>query len=236
VHNGYGWVLLDMKRCPKCSFLYLDSDQLCDLDQTPLIRDDFGTDVDVSEPAKQEGVNLSLTAAVHQRKLNMKTLAAAVVAGLVIGLMVLLSYQRMRPTLQASQAPTTSQTRASQASRVTQVAQQALNEVSKAALTQPESESPAPTDDTASLSAEQTSSSTTKAPNTRPDSVRLRVSSNPVSTGDAAKSGRGPVTIQLDDGSTLQAEEVWRTKAGIWYRRKGIVTFLKLNRVRAITR
>ncbi len=28
-------------------------------------------------------------------------------------------------------------------------------------------------------------------------------------------------------GSSLQADEVWRTKAGIWYRRKGIVTLLQ---------
>lgn len=225
-----------MKRCPKCSFLYLDSDQLCDLDQTPLIDDDFGTDVSVAEPPKQKAVKLSPLAALHQRKLNMKTLTAAIVACLVIGLMLLLSYQRMRPTLQASQAPPTSQAREIQASRVSQVAQQALTEVSKAQLTQQESESPAKPVDTTSPSAEPRSLITPKtANNTRPQSLRLRVSSNPVSTGDAAKSGRASVNIRLDDGSTLQAEEVWRTKAGIWYRRKGIVTFLKPNRLRAVS-
>lgn len=225
-----------MKRCPQCSFLYLDSDQLCDLDQTPLIADDFGTDVDVIKQSDRKAGKISLTAAVSQRKLNLKTLTAATVAGLVIGLMLLLSYQRMHPTLQASQAPPTSQAQVSHASRVSQVAHQVSNEASThAAVAQPESDSPLEPDDNTSPSAKASSSITAKTTHSsRPDSARQRVSSNPVSTGDAEKPGRGPVTIRLANGSTLQAEEVWRTKAGIWYRRKGIVTFLKPNRVRAI--
>ena len=119
-----------MKRCPKCSFLYLDADQLCDLDKTPLIADDFGTDMAVIEHSKQKAGKLSLTAAVHQRKLNLKTLSAATVAVLIIGLLLLLGYQRMRSTLQASQAPPTSQAQASQASQASQVAHQVSNEVS----------------------------------------------------------------------------------------------------------
>jgi len=27
-----------MKRCPQCSFLYLDTDEVCDLDGTPLVQ------------------------------------------------------------------------------------------------------------------------------------------------------------------------------------------------------
>lgn len=222
-----------MKHCPKCGFLYLDSDQVCDLDQTPLITDDVGSDVGVIEKPEQKPGQLSLSAAVHQRKLNLKTVLAATVAGLIIGLMLLLSYQRMRPTLQASQAPPTSQARASQASRVIQIAQQASNEAAAKARAQQESQ--IPTDDNASPAAKPSSSTTAKTtPSARPDSARLRVSSNPVSTSDVTKSGGGPISIRLANGSTLQADEVWRTKAGIWYRRKGIVTFLKPNRVRAV--
>ncbi|MGI8898477.1 MAG: hypothetical protein ACR2IB_08800 [Pyrinomonadaceae bacterium] len=223
-----------MKRCPQCSFLYLDSDQLCDLDKTPLIADDFGTGVRVIEHSEQKAGKVSLTSAVHQRKLNMKTLSAATGAGLIIGLMILLSYQRMRPTLQASQAPPSSQVQASQDYRGSQ-ATQVSNEVSaKARLVQQESE-PLASPDNTSRSANPLSSTIAKvASNTRPDSTRVRVSSNPVSTGDVTKPGGGPVTIRLTDGSSLQADEVWRTKAGIWYRRKGIVTLLKRNRVRAV--
>jgi hypothetical protein len=223
-----------MKRCPECSFLYLDSDQLCDLDKTPLIADDSATDLGAIEHSEQKAGQVSLNAAM--RMLNLKTLSAAIVASLIIGLMLMFSYQRMRPSLQASQAPPTSQAQAAQASRVTQVAQQVSNEVSaNATLAQQESEFPVMPDDNTSPSAKPSSSTTAKTtPNTRPDSARLRVSSNQVSTGDVTKSGRGPVTIRLANGSTLQADEVWRTKAGIWYRRKGIVTLLKPNRVRAM--
>ncbi len=224
-----------MKRCPQCSFLYLDSDQLCDLDKTPLIADDFGTDVGVIEHSEQKAGKPSLTSAVHQRKLNLKTLSAATVAGLIIGLMLLLSYQRMRLTLQASQAPPTSQAQASQDYGMSQVAQQVSNEVSTNTSVAQQESDPSASRDNTSPSANPLSSTTAKTTrNTRPDSARLRVSSNPVSTGDITKPARGPVTIRLADGSSLQADEVWRTKTGIWYRRKGIVTLLKPNRVRAM--
>jgi hypothetical protein len=232
-----------MKRCPQCNFLYLDSDQFCDLDQTPLLTDDFGTDT--AEHSDKNPKKLPTPAGPKpksgrtpktRRKLTPKTLLAAIVAGFTIGLMVLLTYQRMRPDSQASQRPP-SQSHASQASRVSEVALQALNEATKAELAQKESEpSDAPDGTPLTLTEPATSSTARTSSNARPDSAHTRISSNPVSTGDAAKSGRGPVTIHLADGSTIEADEVWRTKAGIWYRRKGIVTFIKPNRVRTMTR
>jgi hypothetical protein len=229
-----------MKRCPQCSFLYLDSDQLCDLDQTPLVADP-SADGGAIEQFNHEHGTLSPKGSVRQRKLSLKTISAAIVAGLIIGVTILLSYQRMR--LEASQAPHASQAKtaqaqaaqaqADQASRVLLVAQNASNEIStNPALTQqPDSSS---LRDNRSPSVAPSSSTTSKTTlNPRPDSARVRVSSNPVSTGNVTKPGRGPVTIRLADGSTLQADEVWRTKAGIWYRRKGIVTLLKPNQVRS---
>lgn len=222
-----------MKRCPQCSFLYLDSDQLCDLDQTPLVAD-HSADVSAIELSDHEHGKLSPKGSVRLRKLNLKTISAAIVAGLIIGLTMLLSYQRMR--LQASQAPHASQAKAAQAdqaSRVAQVAQQASNEIStNPALTQ-QPDSSLLRDDRSPSVAPSSSTTSKTTLNPRPDSARVRVSSNPVSTGDVAKTRRGPVTIRLADGSTLQADEVWRTKAGIWYRRKGIVTLLKPNQVRS---
>ena len=233
---------IDMKRCPQCSFLYLDSDQLCDLDQTPLIVD-HSADVGAIQHSEDEAGKLSPNASVRQRKLTLKAVSAAIVAGLVIGLTMLLSYQRMR--LEASQAPPTSHAKTSQtsqaqaaqaqaASRVSLVAQQASNEVSTiATLAQQESDTSASSDKRSHSAAPSSSTTSRTTLNTRPDSGGLRVSANPVSTGDVAKPARGPVTIRLANGSTLQADEVWRTKAGIWYRRKGIVTLLKPNRVRS---
>ncbi len=225
-----------MKRCPQCSFLYLDSDQLCDLDQTPLVADP-SADVGAIEQLDHEAGKLSPKRSVRQRKLNLKTISAAIVGGLIIGLTMLLSYQRTR--LEASQAPPTSQAKtskaqATQASRVSMVAQQTSNEISTNATLEQQASDTSASPDNRSHSAAPSSSTTSRTTlKPQPDSARLRVSSNPVSTGNVAKPDRGPVTIRLADGSTLQADEVWRTKAGIWYRRKGIITLLKPNRVRS---
>ena len=231
-----------MKRCPKCSFLYLDSDQVCDLDQTPLVADEFGTETGVIEQSELKPEKVSPTSTVPKskakpkRKRKPKTLIAAIVAALIVGLALLLTYQKMRPTLQASQHPPISQAEASQASLVAKVARRALDEVTaKAEVAQQVSESPAAPDNNTSRTVDPSTSATAKTTShTRSDSERVRVSSNPVSTGPVAESGRGPVTIRLADGSSLEADEVWKTKAGIWYRRKGIVTFIKPKRVRAM--
>ncbi len=55
---------------------------------------------------------------------------------------------------------------------------------------------------------------------------------NPVSTS-------GPETgtkrvILLTSGGKIDADEVWRTREGVWYRRNGVVTLVKSNRVKAI--
>ena len=40
--------------------------------------------------------------------------------------------------------------------------------------------------------------------------------------------------IMLTSGGKIDADEVWRTKDGVWYRRNGIVTLLKRGQVKAI--
>lgn len=47
------------------------------------------------------------------------------------------------------------------------------------------------------------------------------------------KLGSKPL-ILLTSGGKIDADEVWRTRDGVWYRRAGIVTLLKHNRVKAI--
>src|SRR6266850_4635419 len=46
-----------MKRCPKCDFLYLDSDQVCDLDGSVLVKADASVETLIKEqesrPARQ---------------------------------------------------------------------------------------------------------------------------------------------------------------------------------------
>ena len=38
--------------------------------------------------------------------------------------------------------------------------------------------------------------------------------------------------IMLTSGGKIEADEVWRTKDGVWYRRNGMVTLLKRGQVK----
>jgi hypothetical protein len=60
------------------------------------------------------------------------------------------------------------------------------------------------------------------------------LSRNPVST--TALKERGSAVILLTNGARIEADEVWRTRQGVWYRRQGMVTLIKANRVRSIQR
>ena len=75
---------------------------------------------------------------------------------------------------------------------------------------------------------------TTPTPSsTRVSTSHTSTSLGPVSTSGPAKSSGKPVIV-LSNGGKIEADEVWRTRDGIWYRRNGIVTLLKHNRVKAI--
>lgn len=66
--------------------------------------------------------------------------------------------------------------------------------------------------------------------------AHTRASTDPVSTsgpGIGNRQGGKPV-IMLSSGGKIDADEVWRTKDGVWYRRNGVVTLLKRNQVKAI--
>ena len=39
----------------------------------------------------------------------------------------------------------------------------------------------------------------------------------------------------LSSGGKIEADEVWSTKDGVWYRRNGMVTLLKRQQVKSIT-
>lgn len=57
-----------------------------------------------------------------------------------------------------------------------------------------------------------------------------------VSTGGpdtSTKQGGKPVIV-LTSGGRIDADEVWRTKDGVWYRRNGMVTLLKRSQVKTI--
>lgn len=68
---------------------------------------------------------------------------------------------------------------------------------------------------------------------TRTATSHTSTSLGPVSTSGPARSGGKPV-ILLSSGGKIEADEVWRTRDGIWYRRNGVVTLLKHSRVKAV--
>jgi hypothetical protein len=66
--------------------------------------------------------------------------------------------------------------------------------------------------------------------------AHTRATSDPVSTsgpGTGNRQGGKPV-IMLTSGGKIEADEVWRTKDGVWYRRNGMVTLLKRAQVKTI--
>ena len=74
----------------------------------------------------------------------------------------------------------------------------------------------------------------TPTPSVKAELARVALSTGPVATNLEAGNKRGPVTIRLTDGTTIKADEAWATAEGIWYRRRGLVTLLKRDQVKAL--
>src|SRR5215204_1607048 len=70
----------------------------------------------------------------------------------------------------------------------------------------------------------------------QPSTAHTRATGDPVSTsgpGIGIRQGGKPV-IMLTSGGKIEADEVWRTKDGVWYRRNGMVSLLKRGQVKTI--
>jgi cytoskeletal protein RodZ len=214
-----------MKRCPQCLFIYPETDSLCDFDNTPLVVVDEAE----LESATSSGQLPAITAAKKKRapaakkrspgskkSSRKKTTAVVAVAGLAFALSGFFTYYswnsraadvaEIPPVANASLAP---------------VVAPPLASLSSSAVITPEP-SPAPTPASTATS-ERTATS------------HSRTTTAPVSTSGPGmgKAGGKPVIV-LTTGGKIDADEVWRTRDGVWYRRAGIVTLLKHNRVKAI--
>jgi hypothetical protein len=73
-----------------------------------------------------------------------------------------------------------------------------------------------------------------QTPSTPAAPTRARLTFSPVSAGSPTGNRRGPVILRLINGPTIQADEAWEKREGIWYRQGGVVTFLKRGRVKTI--
>ena len=189
-----------MKRCPQCLFLYPETDERCDFDQTPL---------EVIDDAEIEAVTAS-----QKRRRRGKTLPIAAALAFIVALVAFAGYYSMSQKLpQASAAPEPAST--------------------PVTIATPQTTAPSPSP---SPSPSLSPSPTPKSSPNSVSSAHTRASTDPVSTsgpGIGSRQGGKPVIV-LSSGGKIEADEVWRTKDGVWYRRNGIVTLLKRAQVKTI--
>ena len=156
-----------------------------------------------------------IEAATRQPQPKRRVLPVALAAGLLLGVFVFAIYYAVsRQPQKAAAAPQTSSTPVP---------------IATPQLTVP---SPSPT-----VSPSPSPSPSPKAPvDATPSAAHSRASTAPVSTsgpGIGNRQGGKPV-IMLTSGGKIEADEVWRTKDGVWYRRNGMVTLLKRGQVKTI--
>lgn len=147
-------------------------------------------------------------------------LAIGAFAGILLGAMLVLVYFAMsRQTAQENSNTTSSSSSTSQ--------QEFLPPLQ---TTPPATTSPSP-----EPSAEPSPSPSIETPSPENSSAQVAVgSSNPISTASGAKGSGGPIVIRLHSGVTIEADEVWQTGEGIWYRKHGIVSLLDPKNIKTI--
>ena len=186
-----------MKRCPECSFVYLDTDEVCDLDGTSLVHaDDVEFDGDAGSD-RETKVTQAPGIAAQAPGGGRKALAAVVAGGLVLGMVVFIVYYR---TTQKSRQAAQAQEQSSQ------------EPLPGHAIAPQQTLSLTPTPPAASPSLDASSSTTPRStPSPRLAPTRgAAVSSNPVSTGANESAKTGGFVIQLTNGARVEADEAWR--------------------------
>jgi hypothetical protein len=194
-----------MKRCPQCLFIFPDSDSKCDFDQTPLEHvDDATIDAAAAGPRKRQ------------------TFPIAGVIGLILGVLVFAIYFAFNRQSQQASAATESQV--------------TVAPVAPPPATPPGTASPSPEVSPSPSPSPSVAPSQKPTPPSQPATAHTRATADPVSTsgpGIGTRQGGKPV-IMLASGGKIEADEVWRTKDGVWYRRNGMVTLLKRGQVKSI--
>ena len=152
----------------------------------------------------------TIDAAARTAKRRALPIAAAI--GLMLGIVVFAIYYGLsrQPTAAATEAPVTAEP-----------------------VTLPATPSPSPE---VSPSPSPSLVPTPKPTPALTATAHTRATGDPVSTsgpGIGNRQGGKPV-IMLTSGGKIEADEVWRTKDGVWYRRNGMVTLLKRGQVKTI--
>ena len=223
-----------MKRCPQCLFIFPESDARCDFDNTLLVVVDDAEIESAASGAAAPAPAASASAAAAKKKRTSaskkrsagskkggrkKGAAITVLVGfLVFGIAGLFVYSGLS-------------SRGDEVAEIPPVAVMSMAPVAAPLVASPPVATVSSPDPAAS--------SPTPLPRDateRTATSHSRTTVAPVSTsgpGMGKKLGGKP-SILLTSGGKIEADEVWRTRDGVWYRRAGIVTLLKHNRVKAI--
>ena len=203
-----------MKRCPQCFFIYPGTDSICDFDQTPLVS---VTEAEIAAVTSTAEPTLKNSTPSQNRKSWRGFLLSGAI-GLLLGMVIVGAYVAVHRQM----TPTPSPVQANVSTPQPLIAPSP----SPSATVIVETATPEPTVEA------------TKSTSLKTATAHSSTSTGPVSTSapnvGEAKSGKS--VILLSSGGKVEADEVWRTKDGIWYRREGIVTLLKKARVKAIVR
>jgi hypothetical protein len=179
---------------------------------------------DVEKFCEFDGAALIDNAAdIHSFELDSNTsrqfpLPVAATAGLVIGVLLVLIYLVL-----TTHQNTLKRFRSSTSAPV--AAQQQLP--SRPLILQPES-TPTPTTEPSPSP----SPTTTPAASIQPTPEQVKLSVNPISTTQGQN--KGPLTIKLNTGITIEADEAWQTADGIWYRKGGMVSLLDPKNIKSV--
>ena len=220
-----------MKRCPECLFIYPESDTRCDFDNTSLVVVDDAELESAMNPAPDAAAAPVATkkkrapassssskkrAGGSKKGGRKKGTAITAAIGLVFGLGGFFVYSSL-----SQRAETVAEIPPVAGAVVAVVAPPPQVAVASSPVVETPSPSPTPL---------------AKDPSAQTATSHSRTTVAPVSTsgpGMEKKLGGKPVIV-LTTGGKIDADEVWRTRDGVWYRRAGIVTLLKHNRVKAI--
>ena len=211
-----------MKRCPQCLFIYPESDTRCDFDNTLLVTADEAEIEAATSQATTPGKSKkrkapARTAAKTRRTKSNKLIAVTVILGFALGLISLIAYYGMAHRRDAQIA--------------------ALVEVAPQPIALPPQTTPIVSPSPVATPSPSSSTSAIVKPATeRVATSHSNTTVAPVSTSGPGIGKRlgGKPSILLTSGGKIDADEVWRTGDGVWYRRDGIVTLLKRGRVKAI--
>ncbi len=211
-----------MKRCPKCDSVFSPTERFCEFDGTPLVAADPETSEVVSDEAEQGVHDVAPVAAVgagrRPRLSWQKTLIIVVIADTVLGVVLFLVFR----TMTGSHPPENSgELTAANSSVIEQPGAPRFSPASPLPSPSPSIEpSPSP--------------SAAPSPSPSPQPANVELSSSPISTGGDGKTKRGPVIIRLTEGGSIEADEVWQTGEGLWYRRGTLVALLASTQVKTI--